>query len=146
MTYINDKKTDSTQNSLPTIYAQTHAEFLNKVFGTNYQRWMKSVWKYHNYIDVWMVRFYDCRDDWENRFINGEEIIHEVYLGSSPSTYDRSSNARIAVAIEDRGTYRQYSIKGLYRFVPNESNARLHVYHRIPDETARKLVPKIYNI
>ena len=148
MIYQNEK-TNSTasakQPSLVSVYAQTHAEFLNKVFGTNYKSWMKSTWKYNDSIDVWMVRFYDCKDDWENRFIDGENVIHETYVGRSPSRNDFSPKIRVAVAIEDRGTYRQYSVKGLYRFIPNESNVRLHVFHRIPDVIANKFVPKIYN-
>ena len=136
---------NNTQPSLISVYAQTHAEFLNKVFGTNYKSWMKSTWKYSDSFDVWMVRFYDRTDDWENRFVDGENIIQETYVGNSLAKIDRPSKARIAVAVEDRGAYRHYSIKGIYRFAPNESDARLHVFHRIPDAVASKFVPRIYN-
>lgn len=34
------------------IYANSHAEFLNKAFGTNYKGWMKCVWKYD---EEWVV-------------------------------------------------------------------------------------------
>lgn len=53
------------------FYADTHAEFLNNVFGTNYKQWMKSVWEYDIDTIVWMVRFdKETRDGWRNSFIN----------------------------------------------------------------------------
>ena len=56
---------------------------------------MKSVWKYHNYIDIWMVRFYDRRDDWENRFVNGEELIHELSYEMKYSDHSYSDDMEI---------------------------------------------------
>ena len=38
-------------------YARTHADFLNKKFGTNYKAWMKSVYYLNDEYEVWMVRF-----------------------------------------------------------------------------------------
>lgn len=60
------------------FYADTHAEFLNNVFGTNYKQWMKSVWEYDIDTIVWMVRFdKETRDGWRNSFINENELLEE---------------------------------------------------------------------
>ena len=128
-----------------TVIARTHAEFLNKMFGTNYVRRMNCTWKYNDQIIVWMVRFYGRVGDWENRLLDDDDVIHERYVGDSPSGRVKwPHDARVAVAIEERNGIRQYQIKGLYRFCPDESNTRLHVFRRVPHEQTVKWVPCIY--
>lgn len=59
------------------IYANTHAEFLNKAFGTTYKGWMKAYWIYNEYM-VWMIRFDgNVRDGWKNIIISDKEIEEE---------------------------------------------------------------------
>ena len=64
-----------------TYQLDTHAKFLNKVFGTNYIDWMQSTWNYSPNILVWMVRFYGITGDWKNRY-DGNKITEE-YVGTT---------------------------------------------------------------
>ena len=60
------------------IYADTHADFLNQAFGTNYKAWMKSAWFYDKDTFVWMVRFdHINREGWRNVFETKERIKEE---------------------------------------------------------------------
>ena len=97
-----------------TVLARTHAEFLNKTFGTNYKQWMKTTWKYSESVSVWMVRFYGEHSEFRNRFLDGGETIHEEYVGNQPEQFPYGM--RVVVSIEERSGYRQYQIKGLFRF------------------------------
>ena len=91
------------------FYADTHADFLNKAFGTNYRQWMKSVWKYDDNAIVWMVRFdKKNRNGWTNRFIGENELLEEN-LVLTRTKYDGAplrellSLRRIVIAIDESG-------------------------------------------
>ena len=117
-----------------TVYANTHAEFLNTVFGTNYERWMKSIWKYSESIFVWMIRLYDSDGEWRNRR-EGAKITEE-YLGRSGIWNGRPidlpvERCKIVVSIEDRGYRRSYTVLGLYKLIEEESTKRKRVYGKV---------------
>ncbi|MBQ8394181.1 MAG: hypothetical protein IJX49_01230 [Clostridia bacterium] len=115
--------------------ADTHAEFLNKVFGTNYKAWMKCVWYYSPDIEVWMVRFYGETAGWENRFLNDDTIL-EVYKGKNISKIGKAGTPyKIPVAIEDDFCPRRYQIMGLFRYCDEESTLTRRIYRRVKDET-----------
>lgn len=109
------------------FYADTHADFLNKVFGTNYEQWMKSVWKYDENVIVWMVRFdKKNRDGWRNSFINENELLEENLI-LTRKKYDgiplqeHLNLHRIVIAVDESGYRRKYIFKGV--FVLNEERA-----------------------
>ena len=59
------------------FYANTHADFLNKNFGTNYKAWMKCAYPLNTQYEVWMARFDGkVRDGWKNSY-HGEIIKDE---------------------------------------------------------------------
>lgn len=106
----------------------THVNFLNKVFGTSYNKWMKSTWPYSDNIVVWMVRFYGEVDGWKNRFY-GDKIIEE-YFGKKDIN-EPAEPYKIAVSIDDRGFKRTYTILGLFKISREESNARRRIYYKV---------------
>ena len=124
------------------VRARTHAEFINKVFGTNYKAWMKCSYPYSSNIIVWMVRFDGVNFDFKNRFVEGEEKIEESYCGKANVL--RNYSARLAVSVEDYGCGRMYVVKGLYKYVPEESSLNILAFRRIPHEEACKIAPKFY--
>ena len=123
------------------FYADTHAEFLNNVFGTNYKQWMKSVWEYDIDTIVWMVRFdKETRDGWRNSFINENELLEENLI-LTRKKYDGAplrellSLRRIVIAIDESGYRRRYIFKGV--FVLNEERENTnskHYFVKISDE------------
>lgn len=98
------------------IYANTHAEFLNKAFGTNYNKWMRSTWSYDEEWVVWMVRFNEVKDGWRNTFVSASRIKEEnlkrkeIWDGK-PISVDKK---KIVIQIEDLGYTRKYTCKGRY--------------------------------
>ena len=132
------------------VHARTHAEFLNKAFGTDYKGWMKTVWHYPQSpnISVWMVRFYGQNDGWENRILDGGEVISEKYVGPTVALPSLAryvdGERRVVVSIEDRLGARSYTVLGVYDLSPSESTLLHRIYRRLPDEEARALVPEIY--
>lgn len=111
-----------------TYQISTHAEFLNEIFGTNYEKWMKGSWQYSENIEVWMVRFYGEVDGWRNRFFDNQ--ITEEYVGKKFVEIPASSH-KIAVAVDDRGYRRTYTILGLFKICKEESSPRRRVYYRV---------------
>lgn len=126
-----------------TVRAGTHAEFLNKIFGTKFTQRRTCTYKYNNYLDVWMVKFSGRTGEWENRLLKNGEIIHEKYTGSYKVERVRST-MRLAVSVEGDGANRIYVIKGVYRFCPEEGDERTLVYRKVPDEQASQWIPEAY--
>lgn len=123
------------------FYADTHAEFLNNVFGTNYKQWMKSVWEYDIDTIVWMVRFdKETRDGWRNSFINENELLEENLI-LTRKKYDGAplrellSLRRIVIAIDESGYRRRYIFKGVFVLNEERENTNLkHYFVKISDE------------
>ena len=123
------------------FYADTHAEFLNNVFGTNYKQWMKSVWEYDIDTIVWMVRFdKETRDGWRNSFINENELLEENLI-LTRKKYDGTplqillGLRRIVIAIDESGYRRKYIFKGVFVLNEERENTNLkHYFVKISDE------------
>lgn len=123
------------------FYADTHAEFLNNMFGKNYDQWMKSVWNYDDNTIVWMVRFdKETRDGWRNSFIGTNELLEEN-LKPDRFTYNgkRMENLlklrRIVMAIDESGYRRKYIFKGVFILNKERENTDLkHYFVKIADE------------
>jgi hypothetical protein len=120
---------------MKTVYASTHADFLNQTFGTSYQAWMKSRWSYDKDTWVWMVAIDEkVRSGWKNKIIDKNEI-HEYYVGNDEPTYvnEIEKPYRIIVRILEKPSTRIYSILGKYKYVTERSNERKHVFVKIED-------------
>ena len=128
------------------IRARTNAEFLNKMFGTNYKQWYKSTYK-HNGVWVWMVEFnglHHCnvsctyKEEWENRIISANKIF-EYYHGTSFIRERKvigvlEPHLRLAVERKGHGNDRVYIIHGL--FAPNYEECefpRKRIYKKVSD-------------
>ena len=115
-----------------TIYARTHAEFLNEAFGTNYKAWMKCVWKYDEEWIVWMVRFNKRDGGWRNTFVSDSCIKEENLNGVD--TWDRRTitdvdKRKIVIQIEDLGYTRKYTCKGRYVYDEGKSDPHTVRYY-----------------
>ncbi len=116
------------------IYANTHADFLNQAFGTNYKAWMSCVWQYNEDTIVWMVRFDKTnRSGWKNSFISDSRIKEEnIY---NKSEWNRAPVAkplffkRIVVEVVDNCKPRKYIFRGIYRYDEQNSNPLTVRYH-----------------
>ena len=120
------------------IYAKTHAEFLNKAFGTNYNGWMKSVWKYNDNAVVWMIRFNQTAGGWKNTFVS-HNCIREENIGGH-TTWDGNPlewfhRTKIVFEITGQGNSRKYTFRGVYKYNEKNSNPRTcRYYEKISDE------------
>ena len=116
-----------------TIYAKTHADFLNQAFGTVYNGYMKTRWSYDNNTWVWMVRIDNqIRDGWVNKIINENEIWEEyVFDGEPPYGNDKEREYRIVVNIIDTVYGREYHILGKYKFDFVQSTNKKHIYKKV---------------
>jgi hypothetical protein len=120
------------------IYASTHADFLNKAFGTNYKAWMKCVWDYDSNWTVWMVRFNKTDGGWTNTFI-GNDRIQEENIGKNGTWGGKSlthiHKKKIVIEIMDLGYTRKYIFRG--KFVYDEKNSdpyTIRYYDKVSDE------------
>ena len=114
------------------IYARTHAEFLNKVFGTNYKAWMKCTWKYDYDTIVWMVRFNEKDGGWRNTFVS-KTRIQEENLEKGRTNWDRAlsdlGKKRIVIEIDDEGMFRKYIFRGIYAYDEKNSDPYTSRYY-----------------
>lgn len=123
------------------FFAKTHAEFLNKVLGTTYLQWMKSVRNYDSKTIIWMMRFdKETRDGWGNSFIGANELLEEN-LKPGRTTYDKTNLKehlklrRIVIAIDESGYHRKYIFKGVFVLNEERENTYLkHYFVKIADE------------
>ena len=116
------------------IMARTHADFLNKAFGTHYKGWMKSVWMVNDDVIVWMVRFDNInRDGWRNRFLSDDLLCQENVFGRklwNGIPIDDSQQLRLVFAITEDGLYKKYTFKGVFQYVATDSNPQGKEYFR----------------
>lgn len=120
------------------VYAKTHAEFLNKKFGTNYNSWMKCVYPINAEYEVWMIRFDGkIRDGWRNSYLG--DVIKDENCEKKP-TWDGMPvsqtlyRKKLVFEILDCGKDRLYIFKGVYKYSEQESNPyQIRVYRKILD-------------
>ena len=120
-------------------YAETHAEFLNKVFGTNYKAWMKCTWQY-GYWTVWMVRFNEEDGGWNNTFEENRQRIREENLDAGKTCSKNTAlrnvdKTKIVIEIDDTGFNKKYIFRGIYKYDEEKSNPNtVRYYNKISDE------------
>ncbi len=107
------------------IYAKTHADFLNKAFGTHYKAWMKSSWRFDDEWTVWMVRFNKKDGGWTNTFVTEscikQENLNKVEEFEGKPIAQATTKKRIVFEIVDSGFGRKYIFRG--KFVYDEINS-----------------------
>ena len=121
------------------IYARTHADFLNKAFGTDYKAWMKCVWKYSDDLVVWMVRFNRDDNGWRNSYVSSnrikEENLNKVGAWDGKPIDEGMHKRRIVIEIDDMGSTRRYIFRGIYRYDEVNSDPYTIRYHdKVSDE------------
>ena len=151
----NTSNNASIEKKLRTVYAKTHKDFLNTVFGCNYKGFMQTTWPYHGNKDfvVWMVRF-NCffSPDWRNELFekDGVLMVRESYTGSEEVWKKQPLIAknivgkeRIVVGVEGEGYQRKYRIYGVFGLCPG-STGKLRLWTKISDEIAYRKAPEIF--
>lgn len=115
-------------------YARTHAEFLNKKFGTDYKGWMRCTWQYGEWT-VWMVRFNKEDGGWKNTFLS-DNRLKEENLWNTDETYLRKVDKKKALfEIQEDGGQRKYIFRGKYVYDEKESNPlEVRYYDIVSDE------------
>ena len=119
------------------IKVNSHAEFLNKVFGTNYKAWMKCVWpsKGNNYgWIVWMVRFNETHGGFINTFVGKDkDTIKEENL-CHVTSWEYRDRKKIVFQVVDHGYTREYIFRG--KFIYDEERddpLNVRYYHKVSD-------------
>lgn len=130
------------------VRARTHAAFINAVFQQNLKRWFKCTWNYNDSILVWMVRFHNEKDGWQNRFLDSQTILQH-YNGYDergfyhPDKYSRT--LRLVVSVDD-GDYtdRLYRIEGLFRLARERCTPQDVYFERVDDKIAHIMMPSLF--
>ena len=108
------------------IYAKTHAEFLNKAFGTNYKSWMRSAWPYDDEWVVWMVQFNKTKNGWRNIFVSDscikQENLNAVKEFDGKPIEESTTKKRIVFEVDETGFSRKYIFKGKFVYDEDRSN------------------------
>ena len=114
------------------VFARTNAEFLNQVFGTDYEGFYRSRWPYDDHTWVWMVRMDgEVRNGWYNREIGSDEVWEEFVGSTQPSFRNQKEMPyRIVVKIVDGGSGREYHILGKYRYDFQNSTYKKHIFKK----------------
>ena len=121
------------------IYADTHADFLNQAFGTNYKAWMKSAWFYDKDTFVWMVRFdHINREGWRNVFETKERIkeenLYEKKIWDGIPMSKLVNYKRIVIEVKD-DIPKKYIFRGIYKYDEENSDPYVvHYFDKIADE------------
>ena len=127
-------------------YARTHADFLNRAFGTNYKQYPRSVWKNPDGVPIWIVHNDGkIRAGWKT-YVYDDKIIEE-YVGSNPDKIKpvkKSEYVRIvAKVIDSRVTLlpMYYVIAGLYSLSIEESSVAGYRVWRKPSAEGYDVYP-----
>lgn len=117
------------------IYASTNADFLNKVFGTNYKGWRRCGWDYDPNIIVWMTPLDDkVRNGWINSIIN-ENTVQEDFVGNESDkliTHQRLKNYRRIIVKKES---KRYVILGLFKYdFENSIERNKRIWIKISDD------------
>lgn len=121
------------------IYADTHADFLNQAFGTDYKAWMKSAWFYDKDTFVWMVRFdHINREGWRNVFETKERIkeenLYEKKIWDGIPMSKLVNYKRIVIEVKD-DIPKKYIFRGIYKYDEENSDPYVvHYFDKIADE------------
>ena len=121
------------------IYANTHADFLNQAFGTNYKAWMSCVWQYNEDTIVWMVRFdHINREGWRNVFETKERIkeenLYEKKIWDGIPMSKLVNYKRIVIEVKD-DIPKKYIFRGIYKYDEENSDPYVvHYFDKIADE------------
>lgn len=122
-----------------TIYAKTHAEFLNKAFGTNYKSWMRCAWPYDDEWVVWMVQFNKTKNGWRNIFVSDscikQENLNAVKEFDGKPIDEATTKKRILFEVDESGFLRKYIFRGKFVYDEEKSDPISSQYfNKVSDE------------
>ena len=114
----------------------THAEFLNEVFGTNYKKWMKSTWRYSKTAFAWFVRIDNKkRNNFINNWLDNNGIVQR-HIGTAniwngnPLNLDVPNDHRLVFEIIDT-LPRKYIFQGVFLMDISISNPKEMVFKKV---------------
>lgn len=118
--------------------ADTNAEFLNEVFGTNYKAWMKGTWRYSKSAFAWFVRIDGkSRNEFVNTWLNQDTILQR-YIGTEdlwdgePLKLDAENDYRLVFEIIDKPN-RKYVFQGVFLMDRNDSTPKQMIFKKVSD-------------
>ena len=121
-----------------TYRLNTHAEFLNEVFGTNLRAFMRCCWRYKSNAFVWFVRIDGKeRNKFTNSWLNKDTIIQR-YVGNEglfdgkPLLLDAPNDYRLVFEIYD-GAIRKYVFKGVFLMDRKKSKETEMIFKKVYD-------------
>ena len=114
-----------------TITADTNAEFLNEVVGTNYIQWYKSGYTLSSNTIIWMPRIDGkIRKGWRNIWLDENTILEEFLGGDYRLDPVVKHPYRIVAEIQESYFGRNYVIKGMFKYAKEESTSTKHLWKR----------------
>lgn len=121
------------------VSAKTHAEFINRLLGTNYKGYGKCTLSYNNKV-LWIIKLdgKKSKTGWINSISADKNEIYEFFIGN-PS--ERMESHKIPVANQTRLVFdvidgirdRAYVFRGVFTY-DNLSNNDKRVWKKIANE------------
>lgn len=128
------------------VYANTHAELLNELLGTNYKAFMKCAIKLPDGKLLWMIELgnFVSKSGWINRLTSTVRITekqvtkeftgHMTYKIALLENEHFDSRDRVVFDIEKGWSSRKYIFRGVFRLNKEESTEEENVWDLVADE------------
>jgi hypothetical protein len=129
-----------------TFLCNTHAEFLNEVFGTDYVQYMRCSYPYMDNVIVWMVRVdgkphgaqgHEFKNYYRDSSIIQEKVSKGNLFDGEPIQLDGYGVYRLVFDIVEEAypiTRRRYVFKGVYKIDSENSKYFYQIYEKVSDE------------
>jgi hypothetical protein len=125
------------------IFANTHAELLNELLGTDYKGYMKCAKALPDGKLLWMIELGDfiSKSGWKNRLISLERISEKQVMKEfdSHDTYKMKGECfderdRVVFEMVRLGSCRKYIFRGVFRLNQDECKLDENIWDLICDE------------
>ncbi len=125
------------------LYANTHAELLNELLGTDYKGYMKCAKILPDGKLLWMIELGDfvSKSGWKNRLVSLDRISEKQVTKEfdSHDTYKTNMNCfdardRVLFEMVKCGGCRKYIFRGVFKLNKNECKADENVWDLISEE------------
>ena len=129
------------------IFAKTHAEFLNQLLKKDYKAWMKSGYNLPDGKIIWMIELgpFITAAGWVNELVGRqirEEHVRSKFEYDTHNTYKNSlitgekfcDADRVIFDIKNKSGQRKYIFRGVFRLNKEKSTVSMNVWDLVKDE------------
>lgn len=130
------------------VYANTNAELLNELLGTNYKAWMKSSIILPDGKRLWMIELgnFVTKSGWINKLISADKISekhvakdfdydsHSTFLGAQQVKKSWGPETRVVFEKVNLGSSKKYIFRGVFRINKEKSTVEENIWDLIMDE------------